>query len=62
MPIITVILMVFSKRAKLNSLAFLFGRVLGLIVVCGVVLSIAGTQDLSPSGAPSTTSSIIRLQ
>jgi len=61
MPMIAVILMLFSKRAKLNSMAFLFGWVVGLVAVCWAVLSIAGTQDFSPGGTPSTASSVIRL-
>lgn len=61
MPIIAIILMLFSKRAKSNSLTFLVGWVLGLSVVSGVVISIASTQNISSGGAPSTAASIVRL-
>lgn len=60
-PIIAVVLMLFSKKAKSNSLAFLLGWVLGLTIVGGIVLYIAGTQDLSPGSGPSTAASVIRL-
>jgi len=60
-PIIAVILMLFTKKAKSNSLAFLLGWVLGLTIVGGIVLYIAGTQDLSPGSEPSTAASAIRL-
>jgi threonine/homoserine/homoserine lactone efflux protein len=39
-PVIALILMLFSKRATSNSLAFVFGWLLGLAVVSVVVLSI----------------------
>ena len=61
LPIIAIILMLFSKRAKSNSLAFLFGWVLGLTIVCEVVLFVAGTQNFAPSSEPSTAASIVRL-
>jgi hypothetical protein len=60
-PIIAVVLMLFTKKAKSNSLAFLLGWVLGLTIVGGIVLYIAGTQDLSPGSGPSTAASAIRL-
>ncbi len=60
-PIIAVVLMLFTKRAKSNSLAFLLGWVLGLTIVGVIVLYIAGTQDLSPDSGPSTAASMIKL-
>ena len=39
-PIIAVILILFSKRAASNSLAFLAGWLVGLVVVMGVVLAL----------------------
>jgi len=60
-PIIAVVLMLFSKRARSNSLAFLLGWVLGLTIVGVIVLYIADTQDLSPGSGPSTAASAIKL-
>ncbi len=60
-PIIAIILMLLSKRAKRNSLSFVLGWVVGLAVVGGVALLIGGTQDLSPGTESSLTTSVIRL-
>lgn len=60
-PIIAVVLMLFTKKAKSNSLAFLLGWVIGLTIVGLIVLYIAGTQDLSPASGPSTAASTIKL-
>lgn len=46
-PIIAVILMLFSDRARANSLAFLIGWVVGISVVMAVLIAAASTQDLS---------------
>ena len=61
LSIIAIISMLLSKRAKSKSLIFLFGWILGLIIIGGAVLLIAGTQNFSPSSEPSTGASIIRL-
>lgn len=60
-PIIAVILMLFSTRAKRNSLSFVFGWVVGLAVVGSVALLIGGTQDLSPGTEPSLAASVFRF-
>jgi hypothetical protein len=57
MPIIAVILMLFSKKATANSLSFLFGWLLGLGGVGMIVLALGLT---APSGGPSTTSGWIK--
>ena len=56
-PIIAVILMLFSRRAKVNGPVFLAGWVLALVVVSGVVYAIsdAGSVDTS-SGASDSVS------
>jgi uncharacterized membrane protein YidH (DUF202 family) len=61
LSIIVVISMLSSKRAKSNSLTFLLGWILGLIIIGSVVLTIAGTQNFSPSSQPSIEASIIRV-
>ncbi len=60
-PIIAVILMLFSGRARTNSLSFLLGWIVGIVVVCTFFVWLAGTQDLSTGGQPSTLSSWIKV-
>lgn len=60
-PIIAVILMLFSKRARSNSLAFLAGWVLALGIVGAVVLVVAGAGKVSAGGTPSTLSHVFHL-
>lgn len=60
-PIIAVILMLFTGRAKQNSLSFLIGWVIGVVVAMSILISVASTQDLAPAGEPSDTSSWIKL-
>jgi hypothetical protein len=60
-PIIAVVLMLFTRKAKSNSLTFLLGWILGLTIVGVAVLYIAGTQDLQPGSGPSTAASTIKL-
>ena len=57
-PIIAVILMLFSKKATVNSLSFLVGWVFGLLGVGLIVLAL-GLE--TSSGAPSTTSGWIKI-
>lgn len=52
-PIIAVILMLFSARAKVNGPAFLLGWVLALAVVCAIGYSIAEGADASTSSTTS---------
>jgi hypothetical protein len=61
LPIIAVILMLFSKRARSNGLAFLAGWVLALAIVGGVVLALANAGKVSAGGTPSTSSYVIHL-
>jgi len=60
-PIIAVILMLFSGRAKQNSLAFLAGWLAGIVGAMVILIGVASTQDLSSGGEPSDTSSWIKL-
>jgi threonine/homoserine/homoserine lactone efflux protein len=48
-PIIAVILMLFSQRARANSAMFLLGWIVGVLGVTVVALVIANTQDLTQS-------------
>ena len=58
-PIIAVILMLFSKRAGSTSVGFLIGWLIGIIVATGIFTAISGS--LTSGGAPSTSSSWIKL-
>ena len=48
-PIIAVVLMLTSRRAKVNGLAFVLGWLIGLGVVGAVVLALAGSGGASNS-------------
>ena len=57
-PIIAVILMLFSKSATVNSVSFLVGWVVGLLGAGSIVLALELTAS---EGAPSTTSGWIKV-
>jgi hypothetical protein len=61
LPIIALILMLITPRARGNGLAFLAGWVLGLVIVGGSVLVIAGVAGVSSSSGPSTAAYAIKL-
>ena len=54
-PIIAVILMLFSARARVNGSMFLLGWVLALAVVSGVVYGLSDASDASTSSTTSDT-------
>lgn len=60
-PIIAVILMLLSRKAGSNSLAFLSGWVLGMAAVGAVVLLLGNTADLATSSGPARGAAVIRL-
>ena len=53
-PIIAVILMLTTRRARVNGLVFIAGWLAGLAIVGAIALSITGPADASSSGAPAT--------
>ncbi len=59
LPIVAVILMLFSARAKTNGAAFVAGWIAGLLVVGGAILLLGGTSA-GTSSEPSQTSLIIQ--
>ncbi len=61
LPIIAVILMLFTDRARQNSLAFLLGWVVGIVVALSVLIVVASSTTLSSGGEPSAISSWIKL-
>jgi hypothetical protein len=60
-PIIAIILMLLSARAGANSASFLAGWVVGVAGASIVLLAVSGTLSTDSSGAPSSTSSTIKL-
>jgi Kef-type K+ transport system membrane component KefB len=51
-PIIAVVLMLTSRKAKVNGPVFVLGWLIGLGIVGAIVLSIAGPAGASKSGSP----------
>jgi hypothetical protein len=60
-PIIAVVLMLTTSRARANGPAFVLGWLLGLGVVGAVVLALAGPGEASESGQPATWVSWVKL-
>jgi len=60
-PIIALILMLFSKKATSNSLAFLVGWILGLALVGGIVMAIGSTQNMSAGSGASSAGYTVKL-
>jgi len=60
-PIVAVILMLFTKRARSNGMAFMFGWFIALIVSGGLVLALANAGKISTDGTPSTLANLIKL-
>ena len=61
-PLVAVILIMFSPRARANSWMFLLGWIVGVLGGVVVVLVVANTQDLTESsGQPDDSVSVIHL-
>ncbi len=60
-PIIAVVLMLTSRRARSNGLAFVIGWLIGLAVIGAIVLSVAGPAGASKSGSPATWVSWVKI-
>ena len=60
-PIIAVILMLVTPRARVNGPAFVVGWLVGLGVVGTIVLLVAGPSDASENGEPATWVSVLEL-
>ena len=62
LPIIAVILMLFTARARTNSIAFVVGWIVGLAAVGGVVLALGSSVGLeSGDDASSTANGVVKL-
>jgi len=53
-PIIAVVLLLTTQRARANGTVFIIGWLAGLAIIGAIALSIAGPVDASSSGAPAT--------
>ena len=61
LPIIAVVLMLTSRRAKVNGPAFVLGWLVGLGIVGVIVLAVAGSAGASKSGSPATWVSWVKI-
>jgi len=61
LPIIAVILMLFSRQARVNGPAFLAGWVLGLAVVSGVIYALAADGNVGSDATASHTASWLKI-
>jgi Sap, sulfolipid-1-addressing protein len=61
LPIIAVVLMLTSRRARINGPAFVLGWLLGLGVVGVIVLSLAGPAGATQSGSPAAWVSWLKI-
>ena len=60
-PIIAIILMLITPKARSNGLAFLVGWMTGLAIVGGIALALASAVGLSASSEASQAESVIKL-
>jgi threonine/homoserine/homoserine lactone efflux protein len=60
MPVVAVVLMLVSRRARANSLAFLIGWIVGIAVLGSLVLLLLGGRDLA-HGEPPAWASILKI-
>jgi hypothetical protein len=60
-PIIAVVLMLTSQRAKVNGPAFVLGWLIGLGIIGAIVLALAGPAGASQNGTPATWVSWVKI-
>jgi hypothetical protein len=60
-PIIAVVLMLTSRKARVNGPAFTLGWLIGLGIIGVIVLVLAGTGGASKSGSPATWVSWVKI-
>jgi cytochrome c biogenesis protein CcdA len=61
LPIVAVVLMLVSRRGRVNGPAFVVGWVGGLAIVGAIVLAVSSGAGASDSGEPATWVSIVKL-
>jgi hypothetical protein len=52
MPVVAMVLMLITPRARANGLTFVLGWILGIAAAGAILLAIAGPSDASTEGAP----------
>ncbi len=60
-PIVAVVLMLVTPKARANGPAFVVGWLVGLAIVGVIVLAVAGPSDASEDGQPATWVSVLQL-
>jgi Kef-type K+ transport system membrane component KefB len=60
-PIIAVVLMLTSEKARVNGPVFVLGWLVGLGIVGAIVLAVAGPSGASESGSPATWVSWVKI-
>ena len=61
-PIIAVILILFTKKAKSNGLAYLLGWIVGLALLCGIVFALASlVQPAAPGSGTNYVTAIVKI-
>jgi hypothetical protein len=61
-PIIAVILILFTKKAKSNGLAYLLGWIVGVALLCGIVFTLASlVQPAAPGSGPNYVTAIVKI-
>jgi threonine/homoserine/homoserine lactone efflux protein len=60
-PIIAVVLMLVTRRARSNGPAFVVGWLVGLAIVGAIMLAIASGADANEGGEPATWASVLEL-
>ncbi|MBI2704863.1 MAG: GAP family protein [Actinobacteria bacterium] len=60
-PIMVEILLLFTKRPVPNAAAYLAGFLVGVGAVSGVLVAVAGTQDLAAGSGPTKAASAVRI-
>jgi Kef-type K+ transport system membrane component KefB len=60
-PIIAVVLMLTSAKARVNGPLFVLGWLVGLGIVGAIVLAVAGPSGASNSGSPATWVSWVKI-
>jgi hypothetical protein len=60
-PIIAVVLMLTSRKAKINGPLFILGWLIGLGIIGAIVLALAGPADAGTSGSPATWVSWVKI-